>query len=161
LAAAPLRIERAGDAVAGGEVDAAHAGLGGEGDEGRVLAGQVALAAQVELLLGEDDDAAALGGLVGQGGELGGVGQPLRETPGRGRTPPAMRLPRVMVPVLSSSRTSMSPAASTARPLMARTLRCRRRSMPAMPIALRRPPMVVGIRQTRSAISAVIEKDVE
>jgi hypothetical protein len=35
-----------------------------------------------------------------------------------------LRLPSVMVPVLSSSSTSTSPAASTARPLMARTLRC-------------------------------------
>ena len=29
--------------------------------------------------------------------------------------------------------------------------------MPAMPMALSRPPMVVGIRHTRSAIKAVIE----
>ena len=31
------------------------------------------------------------------------------------------------------------------------------RSMPAMPIAESRPPMVVGIRQTSSATSTVIE----
>ena len=30
------------------------------------------------------------------------------------------------------------------------------RSMPAMPIAERRPPIVVGIRQTRSAASTVM-----
>ena len=30
--------------------------------------------------------------------------------------------------------------------------------MPAMPIALRRPPIVVGIRHTSRAMSAVIEK---
>ena len=43
---------------------------------------------------------------------------------GRGHeTPMALRLPSVMVPVLSSSSTSTSPAASTARPLMASTLR--------------------------------------
>jgi hypothetical protein len=50
----------------------------------------------------------------------------------------------------------MSPAASTARPLIARTLRWSRRSMPAIPIAERRPPIVVGIRHTRRAIRAVI-----
>ena len=55
-----------------------------------------------------------------------------------------MRLPSVIVPVLSSSSTSTSPAASTARPLMAMTLRCSTRSMPAMPMALSKPPMVVG-----------------
>ena len=42
-------------------------------------------------------------------------------TPGAGRNSVAWRSPRVMVPVLSSSSTSTSPAASTARPLMART----------------------------------------
>ena len=47
----------------------------------------------------------------------------------------ACRLPRVMVPVLSSSRVLTSPAASTARPDMASTLRCTSRSMPAMPMA--------------------------
>ena len=52
----------------------------------------------------------------------------------------------------------MSPAASTARPLIARTLRWSRRSMPAMPIALSSPPIVVGIRHTRRAIRVVIEK---
>jgi hypothetical protein len=31
-------------------------------------------AAEAVLLLGEDDDGAAFGGLVGEGGELGGVG---------------------------------------------------------------------------------------
>ncbi len=74
-------------------------------------------------------------------------------TPGAGITSVAMRLPKVMVPVLSSSRVSQSPAASTARPEVARTLTFRSRSMPAMPTALSRPPMVVGIRQTNSAPS--------
>ena len=63
----------------------------------------------------------------------------------------AWRLPSVIVPVLSSSRTSTSPAASTARPLVASTLRRIKRSMPAMPMALNKPPMVVGIKQTISA----------
>ena len=52
----------------------------------------------------------------------------------------------------------MSPAASTARPDMARTLRWSSRSIPAMPIALSRPPIVVGMRHTSSAIKVVIEK---
>ena len=62
------------------------------------------------------------------------------------------------MPVLSSSSTSTSPAASTARPLIASTFFCTSRSMPAMPMALSRPPMVVGIRQTSSATSTGMEK---
>ena len=69
----------------------------------------------------------------------------------------AWRLPSVMVPVLSSSSTSTSPEASTARPESASTLRRTRRSIPAMPIAERSAPMVVGIRATSSAISVVAE----
>jgi len=61
------------------------------------------------------------------------------------------------VPVLSSSRTSTSPAVSTARPLVAMTFAWIMRSMPAMPIADSRPPIVVGMRHTRSATSTVIE----
>jgi hypothetical protein len=63
----------------------------------------------------------------------------------------AIRLPMVIVPVLSSSNASTSPAASTARPDIAMTLRRNSRSMPAMPIAGSRPPIVVGIRQTSKA----------
>ena len=69
--------------------------------------------------------------------------------------PTAWRLPSVIVPVLSSSSTSTSPAASTARPDMAITLAWIMRSMPAMPIADSSPPIVVGIRQTSSATSTV------
>ena len=69
----------------------------------------------------------------------------------------AWRLPSVMVPVLSSSSVFTSPAASTALPLMASTLCCITRSMPAMPMADSRPPMVVGIRHTSSEISTVTE----
>ncbi len=82
-----------------------------------------------------------------------------RVTPGAGMKRTAWRSPRVMVPVLSSRSTSMSPAASTARPLMARTFFCTRRSMPAMPMALSRPPMVVGRRQTSSDTSTVTLND--
>ena len=55
------------------------------------------------------------------------------------------------MPVLSSRRTSTSPAASMAQPLMASTLAWFRRLMPAMPIADSRAPMVVGARQISSA----------
>ena len=62
----------------------------------------------------------------------------------------------MIVPVLSSSSTSTSPAASTARPDMAITLRWIMRSIPAMPMAESSPPMVVGIRQTSRATSTVM-----
>ena len=139
------------------DVHTRHPGLGGEGDP--LGAGQLALVAlaQPVLLLRQDDDGAALGRLVGQRGELGGVrdlGLGGAASPARTRT--AWRLPRVMVPVLSSSRVDTSPAASTARPDMARTLRWTSRSMPAMPIAESSAPIVVGIRQTSRATSTTI-----
>ena len=59
----------------------------------------------------------------------------------------AWRLPSVMVPVLSSSSVSTSPAASTARPDMASTLKRTSRSMPAMPMAESSAPIVVGIER--------------
>jgi hypothetical protein len=61
-----------------------------------------------------------------------------------------------MVPVLSSSSTSQSPAASTARPDVAITLARIMRPTPATPIAESSPPIVVGMRQTSSATSTVI-----
>ena len=76
-------------------------------------------------------------------------------TPSAGWKAAACRLPSVMVPVLSSSSVEQSPAASTARPDMASTLRCTRRSMPAMPMADSSAPIVVGIRQTSSATSTM------
>ena len=72
-------------------------------------------------------------------------------TPGSGTNSSAMRLPKVIVPVLSSSSVSTSPEASTARPDFAITFALTSRSMPAMPIAESSPPMVVGIRVTSSA----------
>ena len=79
---------------------------------------------------------AAFGRFVGERRELRGVGQfALADARQRERTPSPARLPSVIVPVLSSSSVSTSPAASTARPDIAMTLRCIRRSMPAMPIA--------------------------
>lgn len=77
-------------------------------------------------------------------------------TAGAGISSVAMRLPWVMVPVLPRRSTSTSPDASTARPLIARTFLRIRRSMPAIPMAERRPPMVVGIRQTSSATSTAV-----
>ena len=62
-----------------------------------------------------------------------------------------------MVPVLSSRSVDTSPAASTARPDMASTLRCTNRSIPAMPMADRSPPIVVGIRHTSRAMSTTID----
>ncbi len=79
-------------------------------------------------------------------------------TPPTGTNSLGMRLPNVIVPVLSSSSVSTSPAASTARPEVATTLKRIKRSMPAMPMAESRPPMVVGIRQTSSATSTVTDK---
>ena len=72
----------------------------------------------------------------------------------------AWRLPSVIVPVLSSSSTSTSPDASTARPESASTLRRTSRSMPAMPMALSSAPIVVGISATSSAISVVTDTGV-
>jgi hypothetical protein len=62
----------------------------------------------------------------------------------------------VIVPVLSSSRTSMSPAASTARPDLASTLKRTSRSMPAMPIADSNAAIVVGISVISSAARMAI-----
>ena len=95
---------------------------------------------QAVLLLGQHHDAAPFRGLVGQGGQLGRVGQLVRSsTPVDREKAAAWRLPRVMVPVLSSSSTSTSPAASTARPEVAMTLAWISRSMPAMPMAEQQP----------------------
>jgi hypothetical protein len=141
-------------AAVGPAVDAAHARLRREGDEARRGA-WTSRARAAELLLGQHDDAAALRRLVGQRGQLRRVGQ-IRPRPGAGMEGAGLRLPRVMVPVLSSSSTSTSPAASTARPEVAITLACIMRLMPATPMADSRPPIVVGIRQTSSATSTVM-----
>ena len=73
-------------------------------------------------------------------------------TPSAGTKLVAILLPSVIVPVLSSKSTSTSPAASMALPLVAITFRCKSLSMPLIPMALSRPPIVVGIRQTSKAI---------
>ena len=62
----------------------AHAGLGRERDE-RGAQGLDLPLPQAVAFLGQHHDAAPFGGLVGQGGELGGVGQVLlTDTPRRG-----------------------------------------------------------------------------
>ena len=56
-------------------------------------------------------------------GQHGRLGQLRARTRRAGMNSVAMRLPKVMVPVLSSSSVSTSPAASTARPEVASTLK--------------------------------------
>ncbi|MNX83370.1 hypothetical protein D3C86_1151310 [compost metagenome] len=57
-----------------------------------------------------------------------------------------------MVPVLSKSSTSISPAVSTAFPDFVITLARKALSIPAIPMADNNPPMVVGIKQTNNEI---------
>ncbi len=64
----------------------------------------------------------------------------------------------MIVPVLSNSSEFTSPAASTALPLIASTLCCITRSMPAIPMAESKPPMVVGIRQTSRETSTATRR---
>ena len=80
-------------------------------------------------------------------------------TPVSGRNSVACRLPRVIVPVLSSSSVSTSPAASTARPDIASTLKRTSRSMPAMPMADSSAPIVVGISAMNSATRMTTETE--
>ncbi len=74
------------------------------------------------------------------------------ERPPTGVISDALRFPNVIVPVLSKMIVWISPAASTAFPLIAMTLKRVTRSIPAMPIADSKPPIVVGIKQTSKAI---------
>ena len=107
------------------------------------------------LLAVQLDDALALGRLVGDARrarrELADLER--GELARRERTRVAWRLPIVIVPVLSSSSVSTSPATSTALPLLAMMFARSARSMPAMPMAASSAPIVVGIRQTSSATS--------
>ena len=151
------RVGRALPELPAVHVDAAHPRRRGEGDEGRLVLAELA-AAQAVALLREHDDRAPLGRLVRERGELRRPRRArARSTPSTGTNSAAWRLPSVIVPVLSSSSTSTSPDASTARPDIASTLRWTRRSIPAMPIADRSAPIVVGISATSSAISTVCE----
>ena len=78
------------------------------------------------------------------------------DTPLAGQKWVALRLPMVMVPVLSNSNTSMSPAVSTALPDLVITLARKALSIPAIPMADNKPPMVVGIKHTNSEIKAAM-----
>ena len=148
------RIRRTfADLRAVGEIEPAHARVRAERHERRPRRRSQCRARPV---LRERDDRAAFRRFVGKRREIRRCAPHLsRSIPAAEMISTACRLPSVMVPVLSSSSVSTSPAASTARPLIASTLRCITRSMPAMPIAESRPPMVVGIRQTSSAMSTV------
>ena len=79
-----------------------------------------------------------------------------RVCPFTGINSSAKRLPSVIVPVLSRTNVLISPQASTARPDVAITLNWATRSMPAIPIALNKPPIVVGIRATNREIKIAI-----
>ena len=59
----------------------------------------------------------------------------------------------VIVCVLSSNNVSISPAVSTALPDLVITLARSARSIPAIPMVERSPPIVVGIRHTNKEIS--------
>ena len=61
-----------------------------------------------------------------------------------------------MVPVLSNIKISQSPAASIPFPDLATMLSLPILVIPATPIADSSPPIVVGIRATRSAINIAI-----
>ena len=61
-----------------------------------------------------------------------------------------------MVPVLSNNNVSRSPAVSTALPLLVITFALKALSIPAIPMALNKPPIVVGIRHTNNEMNAAI-----
>ncbi len=93
---------------------------GGEGNDMQSVRRQGSGSLEAELGFGQRDDGAAFRRLVGEAGEqrrFRQLGADRRR--GTGRNSVAMRLPKVMVPVLSSSSVSTSPAASTARPEVA------------------------------------------
>ena len=68
----------------------------------------------------------------------------------------AFLFPMVIVPVLSNNKTSISPAVSTALPLFVITFARNALSIPAIPMADNKPPIVVGIKQTKSDIKAAM-----
>ena len=150
---APLRIDRGPMSTPEMRVCAANGTI-------FVSAGSSFGLGEAVFALGERHDRAAFRRFVGEARGERGRGEVLGPTPATGMNSVAMRLPKVIVPVLSRSSVSTSPAASTARPEVAMTLKRISRSMPAMPIAESRPPIVVGMRQTRSAIRTVAESSI-
>ena len=68
------RIRRPLANAAAIEIDAAHAGLRCEGNEGGMGGGEFA-ATDIEFLFGQHHNAAAFGCFIGQGGKLRGIGE--------------------------------------------------------------------------------------
>lgn len=95
---------------------------------------QLALA-DAEALLGEHHHTASLGRLVGQACQLSRIGKFALANAANGQKGRSLTVAERDSAVLSSRSTSTSPAASTARPLVASTLAAFSRLMPAMPIA--------------------------
>ena len=151
---APDRVRGALADRAAVEVDAAHPRLGGERDERRAARARARAARSAPSRARRSSGPRA----SRRRGWRAGPRRRARAsvTPGSGRNSAACRLPSVIVPVLSSSSVEQSPAASTARPESASTLRRTSRSMPAIPIAESSAPIVVGIRQTSRATSTIV-----
>ena len=147
--AAPLRIGRPV------EVDAAHAGLGGERHErrrrrARARGCRSCSSASTTIERPSGVSSARLESSAASASSCS-------VTPGTGRNAVGLAVAEGDRAGLVEQQRAQSPAASTARPLIASTLRCTRRSMPAMPIADSSPPIVVGIRHTSSATSTMID----
>jgi len=103
------------------EVHAGHSGLRGEWTK---LAAWVERSrpAELEAFFCQDDNRPSFRSFVGQRGSCAASARYASSMPGAGKNCVAARFPKVIVPVLSSSSTSV-PEASTARPDIAITLR--------------------------------------
>ena len=135
------RIDRALADPAAVQVDAAHPGLRRERHELRMRLEQLPLADTVQLLR-QHDDRSPLGRLVGERRELRDLGELLLldAGSGEGRRPPGGSPAPLAVPVLVQQQGRASPAASTARPLMASTLCCTNWSIPGLIDRRQQPP---------------------
>ena len=135
------------------EVDAAHAGLGGEGDS---VAWPTSRSRMSKRSLASTDDRAALGRLVGQARELRRGGESLLgDARERQELCGLAVAERDGAGLVEQQRRAVT-GGLDARPDIASTLCCTRRSMPAMPIAESSAPIVVGMRHTSSATSTMI-----
>jgi hypothetical protein len=146
------RIGRALADLRPAEVDAAHAALRENGTKVRTRARHRARASRT---FREHDDAAALGRLVGERGELRASRELLLASPGAARSACLAIAERDRAGLVEQQHVDVA-AASTARPDVAITLARSMRSDARQPIADSRPPIVVGIRHTSSATSTVI-----
>ena len=109
--------------------------------------------ADAVFLLGQHDDGAALRRLVGQRCKLGASASSCSSRPARDELRGLAVAQRDRAGLVEQQRVHVAGRLDRACPTSPARCRCTRRSMPAMPIAESRPPMVVGIRQTSSAIS--------